>query len=179
MSLNTIDIRQLRHQTGVILQETKLFHKSIIDNICPGEDPDFEKVERATRQANLHDEIIRLPMQYHSMLSEGGTNLSGGQRQRLLLARALYHDPSILILDEATSALDNLNENLIDDNISKLDCTRIVIAHRLNTVRNADRIIVLDQGKIIEEGSHQALMAKRGYYYELYHAQDKEIIHAT
>ncbi|MER2008592.1 MAG: peptidase domain-containing ABC transporter [Psychrobacillus sp.] len=178
-SLNTIDIRQLRHQTGVILQETKLFHKSIFDNICPGEDYDLEKVERATRQANLHDEIMRLPMQYHSMLSEGGTNLSGGQRQRLLLARALYHDPSILILDEATSALDNLNENLIDDNISNLECTRIVIAHRLNTIRNADRIIVLDQGEIVEEGTHHELMMNKGHYYELYHAQDKEIIHAT
>jgi ABC-type bacteriocin/lantibiotic exporter with double-glycine peptidase domain len=108
-----------------------------------------------------------MPMGYETVISEGGTNLSGGQRQRLALARALVRRPSMLLLDEATSHLDSLTEMSVDQNLGELSCTRIVIAHRLSTIRNADQILALKDGEVVEHGTHEELLRRNGYYTEL------------
>jgi ABC-type bacteriocin/lantibiotic exporter with double-glycine peptidase domain len=114
---------------------------------------------------------MQMPLGYETPVAEGGAALSGGQRQRLSLARALAHNPAVLLLDEATSHLDVATENLVDQNLSCLTCTRIVIAHRLSTIRNADQILVLEDGTIIERGSHEELLSLEGYYAQLVHRQ--------
>lgn len=177
INMKKFNLQSLRKQIGSVLQETSLFNKSILENIAlQDEDYKEENAEAAAMMASIHNEIIKLPMGYHSILSEVGVNLSGGQRQRLLLARALYNKPSILVLDEATGFLDQVNENKIEASISKLNCTRIVIAHRLNTIRNADKIIVMNKGEIVESGSHAYLMELRGKYYNLYDSQKNSIL---
>ena len=107
---------------------------------------------------------MKMPMQYNTFVSEMGYNISGGQRQRIALARALVHKPSLLVLDEATSSLDHVTEKLVDDYLNQINCTRVVVAHRLTTIMNADRIIVMDKGKIIETGTHLELLKNDGYY---------------
>src|SRR5262249_10796501 len=119
---------------------------------------------QAAQAAELHSDIMRMPMGYETYISEGGNALSGGQRQRLALARALAHQPAILLLDEATSALDVGTERAIERNLRNLHCTQILIAHRLSTIRNADLILVLDQGRIIETGTHAELLQKQEHY---------------
>jgi ATP-binding cassette, subfamily B, bacterial len=157
--------RSLRSQFGVVLQEPFLFSGSIRHNIAVN-NPNLplDQVQKAAQVAVLHDEVIQLPMGYETRIAEGGIGLSGGQRQRLAIARALAHQPAILLLDEATSHLDGVTESWVEQNLSQLTCTRIVIAHRLSTIRNADLIIVVEQGAIIEQGTHEQLLARQGYY---------------
>jgi ABC-type bacteriocin/lantibiotic exporters, contain an N-terminal double-glycine peptidase domain len=172
--LQGLNYRTLRSQFGVVLQESFLFSGSIRQNIAFN-DPSLslEQVMEAARLAHIHDEVMQMPMGYETLLSEGGASLSGGQRQRLALARALAHRPAVLVLDEATSHLDIVTERLVDQSLSGLACTRIVIAHRLGTIRNADLIVVLDQGTIVEQGSHEELLAQQGYYAALIHNQSE------
>jgi subfamily B ATP-binding cassette protein HlyB/CyaB len=165
-----LDPSWLRRQTGVVLQENVLFNRSIRENIALA-DPSFplERVICAAQLAGAHDFIIELPHGYDTVLEERGANLSGGQRQRIAIARALINDPRILIFDEATSALDYESERIIQNNMRAI-CqgrTVLVVAHRLSTVRNADRILVMEKGELAEEGSHDVLMARGGQYANL------------
>jgi ABC-type bacteriocin/lantibiotic exporter with double-glycine peptidase domain len=170
--LHRLNYRALRRRCGVVLQEPSLFSGSIRRNIA-FHDPGLplDQVTAAARLAAIHDEIVQMPMGYETRVSEGGAGLSGGQRQRLALARALAQQPAILVLDEATSHLDVVTEGLVDRNVSALGCTRIVIAHRLSTIRNADLILVLDRGEIVERGSHDELLALGGRYAALVESQ--------
>lgn len=156
-----------------MLQEPFLFSGSIRQNITVNNPSlSLEQVIQAAKLAAIHDDIVQLPMGYETRIAEGGSGLSGGQRQRLAIARALAHQPALLLLDEATSHLDVVTENLVEQHLSKLGCTRIAIAHRLSTIRNADTIIVLDGGTILELGSHKQLLAKQGYYASLVHSSN-------
>ena len=135
-----------------------------------------DEVVNAAKLANAHDFIVSLPEGYNTMVGEKGYSLSGGERQRVAIARALIHDPQILILDEATAALDTETEKLIQDAINKLteNRTTFAIAHRLSTLRNADRLIVLDRGKMVECGTHQELLDQKGFYWRLVMAQKQD-----
>ena len=176
MPLQHLNYRTLRSQLGVVLQEPFLFSGSIRQNIGFN-DPSLalEQIQRAAQMAAIHDEILQMPMGYETRVAEGGTGLSGGQRQRLAIARALAHQPAILVLDEATSHLDIVTERIVERHLSDLSCTRIVIAHRLSTIRNADLILVLDEGAIVERGSHTGLLARDGLYAALVHGQRPQI----
>jgi len=174
--VNIKDISQnaLRSQIGVVLQETHLFSGSIRDNIKYAKPlASDEEVVAAAKMANAHDFIVNLPEGYNTMVGEKGYSLSGGERQRVAIARALLHDPRILILDEATAALDTETEKLIQDALNKLSKNRttFAIAHRLSTLRNADRLIVLDKGHMVECGTHQELLDLKGFYWKLVMAQ--------
>ncbi len=162
--------RDLRRQIGFVLQENYLFDDTIAKNIAFGEeDPDVERVVWAARVANAHDFVDRLPLGYDTRVGETGIALSGGQRQRLAIARAVYNKPPILIFDEATSALDTESEKAVKENMDQLlkGRTSFVIAHRLSTIRDADIILVIEKGKLVEQGSHDELMARQGLYYYL------------
>ncbi|WNG36514.1 peptidase domain-containing ABC transporter [Archangium violaceum] len=163
--LRELDYRSLRAQFGAVLQEPFLFTGSIRDNIAFNTpDASLEEVQQAARLAALHEEISRLPMGYETKVTAGGTNFSGGQRQRLALARALCQRPTVLLLDEATSHLDVVTERQVDTHLDELRCTRVVIAHRMSTVRSADLILVLHDGTIVERGTHEELLALGGHY---------------
>ena len=177
--VNIKDLSQnaLRSQIGVVLQETHLFSGSIRDNIRYAKPlASDDEVVAAAKLANAHDFIVNLPEGYNTMVGEKGYSLSGGERQRVAIARALIHNPRILILDEATAALDTETEKLIQDAINKLtkNRTTFAIAHRLSTLRNADRLIVLDRGKLVEIGTHQELLALKGFYWRLVMAQRQD-----
>jgi ABC-type bacteriocin/lantibiotic exporter with double-glycine peptidase domain len=172
LSLRALDYQAVRAQFGVVTQGATLFSGSIRENIAlnaPG--MPMEQVVRAASAAAIHQDILQMPMEYETYVAEGGSALSGGQRQRLGLARALASNPVLLLLDEATSALDVVTEGAIEQNLRTLRCTQIIIAHRLSTIRNADLILVLDQGTIVERGTHDQLLRQSGAYANLIHSQ--------
>ncbi|WP_141434324.1 peptidase domain-containing ABC transporter [Bacillus sp. 03113] len=173
--LNHLDKTMLRKQMGVVMQHTTVFNRSIYENISL-HNPELrpELVLEAAKLAEIHEDIMQMPMHYGTMLSETGSNISGGQKQRIALARALTHQPAILLLDEATSALDVTTEQRIQENLAHLCCTRIVIAHRLSTILDADKIIVLRDGEIAEAGTHHELLNNNGHYAQFYRKRMEE-----
>lgn len=180
IKLDGIDIRDykvedLRKQISIVLQDVFLFHGTVRENILFGNPSASEEdVINAARIANAHDFILALPDGYDTMIGERGVKLSGGQRQRISIARAILKDAPILILDEATSSVDTETELLIQQALERLMIgrTTIIIAHRLSTVRNADKIVVLEGQSIVEQGSHESLIANNGLYKRLYTVQD-------
>ncbi|HSJ05208.1 MAG TPA: ABC transporter ATP-binding protein [Longimicrobiales bacterium] len=174
VDMREISPRSLRRRLGIVTQETVLFHDTVRSNIAYAlPDSTDEAVERAARAANAHDFIMQLPAGYETLLGERGTRLSGGQRQRIAIARAILRDPPVLIFDEATSALDSESERLVQDAIEHLlkGRTVFVIAHRLSTILNADQILVMDAGRIVQRGNHEELLADGGLYGRLYRLQ--------
>jgi ATP-binding cassette subfamily B protein len=172
--ISTVTLKSLRRQIGIVPQETILFSGTIAENIAFGrKDFDLAAVEAAAKAANAHDFITQFSQGYYAWVGERGVNLSGGQRQRIAIARAVLLNPRILILDEATSALDSESEKLVQEALERLmgDRTAFIIAHRLATVRNADRILVLEQGQVVESGTHEELLDKGDRYAYLYTQQ--------
>ncbi|OEE42746.1 peptidase domain-containing ABC transporter [Vibrio anguillarum] len=173
-SLKQIGVHELRRQLGVVSQENFLFSKSVSDNIAHSKpQASLDEIVHAAKLAGAHEFILKLPLGYDTILAEGGQSLSGGQRQRLAIARTLLADPKILILDEATSALDDESQAIIQTNMEQIAAGRtvITIAHRLSTVRECDRIIVLEKGEIAEQGTHLQLLAEQGKYFQLWQLQ--------
>jgi ATP-binding cassette subfamily B protein len=169
-SLNAFSIREWRQNCGVVMQDGYIFSDTIANNIAVGEDhPDKEKLFNAVKMANILDYIQNLPLRYNTKIGQEGSGLSQGQKQRILIARAIYKNPSFLFFDEATNSLDANNEMVIVENLNEFykGKTVITVAHRLSTVKNADQIVVLEKGEIIEVGTHNDLVAKRGEYYNL------------
>ncbi|EEL61378.1 peptidase C39 [Bacillus thuringiensis] len=168
-NINDYDYHSLRTSIGTVLQESKLFSGSISDNISMSKDNhDDLKVIDAAKKSGILEDILNSPMGFETIISESGNNFSGGQRQRLLVARALYQEPSAIVFDEATSHLDLFTERHIENTLKELNITQIIIAHRLRTIQNADKIIYLEDGMIKEIGTHEQLLKNRSYYYNLY-----------
>lgn len=165
--LQTLDPREVRRQIGVVLQSSSLIPGDIFRNIVGESSLTLDDAWQAAEMAGLAEDIRAMPMQMHTVISEGGAGFSGGQKQRLAIARALVRLPRLLFLDEATSALDNRTQAIVAASLEKLQTTRLVIAHRLSTIIQADRVVVLREGRIIEDGSYKDLMARRGFFYEL------------
>lgn len=168
-----LDVHAVRRQLGVVLQNSRLMLGSIFDNISSNALITMDEAWNAARLAGLSDDIAAMPMQMHTMVSEGGTNLSGGQRQRLLIARALALRPRILLFDEATSALDNRTQAIVSESLERLKVTRIVVAHRLSTIRNADRIYVLQNGRVVQQGNFEELAEQPGLFEQLIKRQQE------
>ncbi len=170
--LRTMNYQAVRSQFGVVTQNASIFSGSIRDNITLNNpEMSIEKMVDAATAAAIHEDILHMPMEYETYIAEGGGGLSGGQRQRLALARALANQPALLLLDEATSALDVVTERTVEQNLRALRCTQVIIAHRLSTIRNADLILVIDQGTIVERGTHDSLLKRNGYYAKLIQSQ--------
>lgn len=175
--IRTVTMQSLRQQIGIVPQETVLFNGTVYDNILYGRlDATEAEVVAAAKAANAHSFIDKMPDKYQTQIGERGAKLSGGQRQRISIARAILKDPRILVLDEATSALDTESEKLVQQALDKLMIgrTSFVIAHRLSTVQRADMIVVLDKGRIVEQGTHNELLASGGLYSTLYQVQFRE-----
>jgi len=170
-NLQELDLRGVRQQIGIVPQHPFIFGGTIRENVAltaPG--ATLDRISAACKVSNLHDDIAQMPMTYDTVVSDGGGSLSGGQRQRIAIARAVIRNPSLMLLDEATSALDNSTEKSVIENLERQRCTRITVAHRLSTVRNADLIVVMDKGRIVEQGNHTQLVAKGGLYSKLIQA---------
>ncbi len=165
--LSGLDVDAVRRQLGVVLQTGRIMSASIFENLASGAQITLDEAWEAARMAGLADDIAAMPMEMHTVISEGGGNLSGGQWQRLLIARALVLKPRILLFDEATSALDNRTQAIVSESLDKLQVTRMVIAHRLSTIRNAHRIYVLQAGRVVQQGSFEKLASQEGLFAQL------------
>jgi ABC-type bacteriocin/lantibiotic exporter with double-glycine peptidase domain len=170
-NLHELDLRAVRQQIGIVPQHPFIFGGTVRENVAltsPG--ATLDRIQAACKVASLHEDIAEMPMGYDTVISDGGGSLSGGQRQRVAIARAVIRNPSLMLLDEATSALDNGTEKRVIENLERQRCTRITVAHRLSTVRNADLIVVMDKGRIVEQGNHDQLLAMGGLYTQLVRA---------
>jgi ABC-type bacteriocin/lantibiotic exporter with double-glycine peptidase domain len=165
--LAALDVQSVRRQIGVVLQNAQVLPGSIFENIVGTAPLGTEDAMEAAKMAGLDQDIEQMPMGLHTFIMEGGGTLSGGQRQRLLIARAVVGRPRILMFDEATSALDNRTQAHVSDSLGRLQTTRVVIAHRLSTIINADRIYVMDRGKVVEEGTYEELLEQGGLFTQL------------
>jgi ATP-binding cassette subfamily B protein len=177
--IKKLNLKCLRSNIGTVSQEPVLFTGTIAENIRFGkQDATMEEIIEAAKLANAHDFIMNLPKGYSSEIGQRGVKLSGGQKQRLCIARVFLKNPPVLILDEATSALDNESESIIKQSLESLakGRTTIVIAHRLSTIKEADLILVMEQGKVIEKGTHSDLLRENGFYAELYNSQFTESV---
>ena len=171
-------LRSLRQAIGVVTQETILFNDTVANNIRYGQpEASMEAVIEAARRAHAHEFILSLPAGYETPIGERGLRLSGGQKQRLAIARAILRNPPLMILDEATSSLDTASERLVQEALDQLmeGRTVFVVAHRLSTVQHCDRILVLEQGQLVEEGRHETLLAAGGLYSQLYRMQFRDL----
>jgi len=174
--VTSLNLKWLRQHLGIVSQEPTLMDTSIAENIAYGDNSrevTITEMMEAAKKANAHNFVTQLPKGYETNVGAKGTQLSGGQKQRIAIARALVRNPAILLLDEATSALDTESEKIVQAALDEAmkGRTAIIIAHRLSTIRNADKIGVIDGGKLVEIGTHQELIAKRGFYYNLVNAQ--------
>lgn len=170
--ISGLDPSSLRKKIGTVMQSSGLFQGDIYSNIVIT-DPELtlQDAWEAAEKAGIADDIRRMPMGMHTIISEGQGGISGGQRQRIMIARAIAPKPKLLLFDEATSALDNKSQKQVADALDQMGCTRIVIAHRLSTIRHCDRILVLDGGQIIEDGNYEELIAKNGFFADLVERQ--------
>jgi ABC-type bacteriocin/lantibiotic exporter with double-glycine peptidase domain len=174
--LSTIDLKSLRKNIGTVMQNGKLFSGDIYSNIViSAPQLTLDDAWKAAEMAGVAEDIRNMPMNMHTIISEGSGGISGGQRQRLMIARAIAPKPKVLMFDEATSALDNITQKIVSESLDNLRCTRIVIAHRLSTIKQCDRIIVLDKGKIIEDGTYDELMQNKGFFSKLVERQRVDI----
>jgi ABC-type bacteriocin/lantibiotic exporter with double-glycine peptidase domain len=170
--ISGIDLKSLRRHIGVVMQSSNLFQGDIYSNITISAPlTTLDEAWEAAEMAGMADDIRNMPMGMNTIISEGQGGISGGQKQRLMIARAIAPKPRILMFDEATSALDNITQKKVSESLDSLKCTRIVIAHRLSTIRHCDRIIVLDGGKIIEDGTFDELIAMNGFFANLVRRQ--------
>src|SRR5207248_2568949 len=165
--LDTLDVRAVRRQIGVVTQSVRLLPGDIFTNIVGARQLTLDDAWEAAEIAGMADDIRAMPMQMHTFVAEGASTFSGGQRQRLLIARAVVAKPRVLLLDEATSALDNRTQAQVAEAIGRLRAARVVIAHRLSTIRQADTILVLDGGRIVEHGAYDELISASGRFAEL------------
>jgi ABC-type bacteriocin/lantibiotic exporter with double-glycine peptidase domain len=165
--LASIDVSAVRRQMGVVLQSSRLMAGDIFTNIVGSSPLTIDDAWEAAEMAGLADDIRDMPMQMHTVISDGGSTLSGGQRQRLLIARSLVHKPRMILFDEATSALDNRTQKIVTESLGRMHATRVVIAHRFSTIQNADRVYVIDAGRVVEWGAPSELLTKDGVFARL------------